>query len=166
MKLNHTVFGYVVGGSALVLAGYATVTKPVDHPAPPAVHGEVNPGRLDWPVLGEAKTIALGEAMHGVKPGKVTLYCASPSCVELRKDLDDAFQIAQWDADSEDRLVDSEAEHGIFVGPPGDEAQNLIVQLEKVGLHAQEVGITDDSGHPIQGLGIIIGKSGVTHEAH
>jgi hypothetical protein len=165
MKINHTVLGYVVGGSALVLAGYAAVPKAADHPTPPAVHGEVHPGRLDWPVLGEARTIALGEAMHGAKPGKVILYCASPACVELRKDLDDAFQIAQWDADFEDRLVDSEAEHGIFVGPPGDEAQNLIAQLEKVGLSAKEVGITDDGGHPIQGLGIIIGKSGVKHEA-
>ena len=48
MKINHTVLGYVVGGSAFVLAGYAAVPKAVDHPTPsPALHYDVRAGRLD-----------------------------------------------------------------------------------------------------------------------
>lgn len=165
MKLNHTVATYALGGAALALAGFGTL-KPAPLPVhEAAIHQIQKPGRLDWPSIGEDKTIALGEALLGVQPGKVTIYCAAPSCHDLQLDLDDAMQIAKWNSEFEARVVDSESDNGIFVGPPGPQAKNLISQLGKIGLHAEEVGITDEKGQPIAGLGIIIGKSGANHES-
>ena len=70
----------------------------------------------------EDKTIALGDSIKGMKPGSVTLYCAQSTCHNLMLDLDDAMQLGGWDADFEQRQVESENEKGIFVGPPGQDA--------------------------------------------
>jgi hypothetical protein len=155
MPINHTVAHYVIGGAALVLAT-AAVLKPA--PAPvheAAIHQVQKPSRMDWASLGEEKTIALGEALKGVKPGKVTLFCSAPSCHDFQADLDDAFQIADWRSDFETRFVDSEGSSGLSVGPPGADAENLAAALAKAtGIEATIVPIDD-----IEGVGIIIGKA-------
>jgi hypothetical protein len=155
MTINHNVAHYVIGGVALVLAGTA-VLKPAPglvHEA--AIHQVQKPSRMDWANLGQDKTVALGEALKGVKPGKVTLFCSAPSCHDFQADLDDAFQIAEWRSDFETRFVDSEASAGLFVGPPGGDAENLVAALAKTtGIEATVVPIDG-----IEGVGIIIGKT-------
>ena len=76
------------------------------------------------------------------------------------RDLDDAMQLAGWKSDFEERQVESENEKGIFVGPPGQDAENMIAALGKIGFEGTAVGINDEYGRPIDGVGIIIGKSG------
>jgi hypothetical protein len=152
MKISHNIAHYVIGGAALVLAGYGTVA----HKAPAEPVGIHQAGRLDWPSLGQDDTIALGETLKAVSPGRVTLYCSAPSCHDLELDLDDAFQIAGWQSEFETRFVDSEAAQGLSVGPPGHDAENLAAALFKAtGLEATIVPIDG-----IDGVGIIIGKTG------
>jgi hypothetical protein len=159
MPLNHNVAHYCIGGAALLLAGYGSV-QPKAPAEPIGIHEAAKPSRLDWPALGEDNTVALGEALKGVSPGKVTIYCGQSRCHGLMLDLDDAMQLAGWKSDFEERQVESESEKGIFVGPPGQEAEDMISALAKVGLEASVVGISDEYGHRIDGVGIIIGKTG------
>jgi hypothetical protein len=155
MPINHNVAHYVIGGAALLLASTA-VLKPA--PAPvheAAIHQVQKASRFDWESLGQDKTIALGESLKGVAPGKVTIYCSRPSCHDLQLDFDDAFQIAGWHSDFESRYVDSEADNGVFVGPPGPDAEALAAALlRSTGLEATVVPIDG-----IDGVGIIIGNA-------
>lgn len=108
-----------------------------------------------WDVLTQDQVIALGEALKIRNPGKVTLYCASVNCVELRTDFDDAFQIADWPTEFEDSPVDSEGDVGLFVGPPGRAATDLARAIyNATGLQAGIVQIDSTSA----GLGVIFGK--------
>jgi hypothetical protein len=156
MIINHNIAHYVIGGAALLLASYGALSPA---PAPvheAAIHQIQKPSRSDWASLGQDKTEALGEALKGVKVQKVRIYCNRPSCHDLALDLDDAFQIAGWQSDFEDRAVDSEDDRGLFVGPPGEAAEALAAALEKsTGLQATVVPIDN-----IDGIGIIIGRTG------
>lgn len=151
----HTKLHYAGIALALGLSSTALLHKPAPvHEA--AIHQLQKPSRFDWPSLGQEKTEALGEALKGVSPEKVTIYCPSPSCHDLQLDLDDAFQSAGWSAEFEERFVDGESEHGIFVGPPGPGAEALAAALAKTtGVEATIVPIDG-----IEGVGIIIGKTG------
>lgn len=163
MKINHTVTHYAL---AAVLAGGLLAVhseKPAPQLVPAAMHSSVKPDRHDWPVLGQEKTIALAEAIQarGQATGLVTIFCASVSCHDFRTDLDDAFQLADWKTEFEDRPVESEADHGLFVGPPGKAADDMVKELKHAaGIEATIVGITDENGKDIKGIGIIIGKAG------
>jgi hypothetical protein len=151
---THTKLHYAGIALALGLSSTALVHTPASvHDA--AVHQVQKPSRFDWASLGQDKTIALGEALKGVAPGKVTIFCSQPHCHDLQLDLDDAMQLAGWQSDFEGRYVDSEGDKGIFIGPPGPEAENLAAALAKAtGLQASIVPIDG-----IDGLGIIIGKT-------
>lgn len=155
MPLNHNIAHYVIGGAAIILAG-AAVMKPA--PAPiheAAVHQVQKPSRMDWASLGQDKTIALGDELKGVAPGQVTLFCSAPFCHDFQADLDDAFQLAGWDSQFETRFVDSEGERGLFVGPPGPDADNLAAAIASAtGIIPSIVPIDG-----ITGVGIIIGKA-------
>src|ERR1700722_14530796 len=127
MPINHTKVLYGIGVATLGLGLYGATARNVPHDvvlqaAPPGKYDALKPSRHAWATLGQDKSIALGEAL-GDKHGKVTIYCASPDCRGLQLDLDDAFQIGNWDVDFEDRPVESEADHGLFVGPPGPDAE-------------------------------------------
>jgi hypothetical protein len=159
VAINHNIAHYVIGGAALVLAGYGSI-QPKAAVEPAGIHEAAKPSRLDWPALGSDKAIALAESLKGMAPGKVTIYCGQSRCHGFMLDLDDAMQIAGWKSDFEERQVESENEKGIFVGPPGQEAENMIAALSKIGLDATIVGISDEYGQRIDGVGIIIGKSG------
>jgi hypothetical protein len=160
MAINHNIAHYVIGGAALMLASYGTLAPAQAPVHETAIHEVQKPSRLDWPALGEDKTAALGESLKGLPPGKVTIYCAQSRCHGLMLDFDDAMQIAGWKSDFEERQVESENERGVFVGPPGQDAENLAAALTKVGFDATIVGISDEYGQTIDGVGIIIGKSG------
>jgi hypothetical protein len=154
MKINHTVAHYVIGGAALALAGFASVHTKAPELIPAAMHETVRASRFDWPGLGQDKTIALGDAMKDLPPGKVTIFCSRLSCHELRLDLDDAFQLAEWTTEFEDGAVESEANTGLFVGPPGKGADVLAAAL-KVATGVEPKIVPIDG---IEGVGIIIGK--------
>jgi hypothetical protein len=155
MAINHNVAHYVIGGAALMLASYGTLTPASAPVHEAAIHQVQKPSRFDWASLGQEKTESLGGALKAIPPGKVTIYCSAPSCHDLQLDLDDAFQLAGWSADFEGRYVDSEGEKGIFVGPPGPSAETLAAALAKTtGLEATIVQIDG-----IEGVGIIIGKT-------
>lgn len=168
MKINHTIMHYILGAAALAGAGAAYVHKPEVQLVPTAVTQQVTNikvGHHDWPSLGEDKTIALGEALNtignkmddGSRKKKVTLFCASTACQNIRNDIDDAFQIAWWERDFEDRFVDSEGDVGLYVGPPGKDAEALAAAFKKnTGIEAVIVPIDG-----IKGLGVIMGKSAV-----
>lgn len=155
MKINHTVTQYAIGGVALALASFGVLHQPAPvHEA--SVHVVQRASKFDWPALGQDKTIALGEALEGVRPAKIMVYCQASTCHELALDLDDAFQIAGWVDALESSQVESQEDQGIFVGPPGPEAENFVAILKKTtGIDAKIVGITG-----IEGIGIIIGKTG------
>jgi hypothetical protein len=156
--INHNVAHYVIGGAALLLASYGAVQPKAPVETVVVQHVVQRPGRADWPALGEGKIEALAEALTGMSPVKVTIYCGQPHCNELKLDLDDAFQLAQWQSQFEERMVESEADKGIFVGPPGQDAENMVAALAKVGLDAKIVFISDENNQPIDGVGIIIGR--------
>jgi hypothetical protein len=116
----------------------------------------IEPGkfsRLSWPTLTQDQTIDLGERLKKLGDlGEVTIYCSSVNCQALRNDFDDAFQIADWKDEFEDRFVDSEADVGLFVGPPGKAATDLADAIEAA------TG-TKPSIVPLEApLGLIIGK--------
>jgi hypothetical protein len=154
---KHHKINYAIGLVALAgsLHAASVAHKPVDVTiAPPAQEQKV--GRHEWAPLGGDMTVKLGDALQGMKPGKVTIYCANLHCKRLATDLDDAFQVGQWDSQFEDRAVDSEEDDGLFVGPPGAEAEHLADVIEETtGLKAEVVPIDG-----IDGLGVIIGKKG------
>lgn len=157
--MNHNLNHYVIGATALVLGLGAYVKESPNHnivvQAPVAGHVEtVKPSRFTWPALGQNKTIALGEAITGASPGKVTIFCSSFECRDFRTDLDDAFQIANWKASFEDRPVDSESDVGIFVGPAGPDANKLAAAI--FAATGVTVSIVPIEG--VDGLGVIIGK--------
>lgn len=162
--MNHHLNHYIMSGLLTVMVGALAfgsarnirevslrtshLDSAVSHIAPE------KHSRLSWPDLTQEQTIALGEALKGKAPGTVVIYCASPNCSALRNDLDDAFQIADWKSDFEDREVESEGDAGIFVGPPSPDADALSQAIKVVtGLG---VGVVQIDG--IQGLGVIIGK--------
>jgi hypothetical protein len=156
MPINHTKLHYAGIALALGLSSTALLNKP--DASLSVTHVVQRPGRADWAALGPDKTQALADALKGMKPVKVTIYCGQPHCNELKLDLDDSFQIVGWQSDFEERLVESEADKGIFVGPPGDAANDMVAALAKIGLKASVVGITDENSKPIDGVGIIIGR--------
>jgi hypothetical protein len=153
MAINHNIAHYCIGGAALLLAGSA-ILKPSPAPVHEAAIRQVQkPSRFDWSSLGQDKTDALGEALKG--SGNVTIFCSQSSCHDLQLDLDDAFQIAGWKSEFESRFVDSESERGIFVGPPGHDAEALAATLaQTTGLEATIAPIDG-----VEGVGIIIGKT-------
>ena len=153
---THTKLHYAGIALALGLSSTALVHQPT--PQVSVTHVVQRPGRADWPALGPDKTQALADALKGMPAGKVTLYCGQPHCNELKLDLDDAFQIAGWQSDFEERMVENEADKGMFVGPPGDAANDMKAALAKVGLNATVVGIFGEDNQPIDGVGIIIGR--------
>ena len=59
MKISHNIAHYVIGGTALVLAGVGTVQTNTPQPPIP-IHDTAIPSRHDWPALGQEKTEALG----------------------------------------------------------------------------------------------------------
>lgn len=170
MKINHTATHYLLAAVALSGVAVSYDHHPKEILVPTAVTQQVTNikvGAHDWPILGEEKTIRLGEAFNtvgnkiekdnGVR--KVTLFCSSISCMNLRNDVDNAFQIGWWDREFEDRFVDSEAENGISVGPPGKFADQLALEIgRETGVQVKTVPITKDDGSPIDGLGVIFGK--------
>jgi hypothetical protein len=86
----------------------------------------------------------------------VTIFCRDATCHDLQLGLDDAFLVAEWREDLQTLPVDSEEDKGIFVGPPGDAAEFVAAELkQQTGLEASIVPIDG-----IEGLGIIIGKTG------
>ena len=155
---THTKLHYAGIALALGLSSTALVHKPTPvHEA--AIHQVQKPSQFDWASLGQDKTIALGDLLKSMGPGKVTFYCNTAYCHDLMLDLDDAFQLADWQREVEERQVASEHEKGIFVGPPGQDADEMVAALSKVGLSASVVGISDENGKTIEGVGIIIGKT-------
>lgn len=85
--------------------------------------GPVRSVRGSWPALGQEKTIVLGEALKGT--AKVTIFCPDASCVDLRDDLDDAFQIAGWESTFSSTVMLGDDDVGLLVGPPGEAANAL-----------------------------------------
>jgi hypothetical protein len=156
MPINHTKLHYAGIALALGLSSTALIHQP--SPQVNVTHEVQRQGRADWPALGQDKTEALADALKGLPQSNVTIYCGQPHCNELKLDLDDAFQIAGWQSDFEERMVESEADKGIFVGPQGDAANALADALAKIGIKALVVGISDENNKPIEGLGIIIGR--------
>lgn len=115
-------------------------------------------GAHDWPELSQQKTIALGEELNKLDPKqdkKVTLMCSSPACDNFRESIHEAFAIGWWGDDYEDVFVESEHDHGIFVGPPGPEAAAVAAAITKItGYKVGIVGISDIEGS----VGVIFGK--------
>lgn len=83
-----------------------------------------------WPSLGQAKTIAIGEAL-GLPARTVALFCSSIECSDLREDLDDALQIAGWTGVFEGQAMMGD-EVGLFIGPPGPAATALAAAIVPV----------------------------------
>jgi hypothetical protein len=111
--------------------------------------------RFAWPGLGQTKTIALGEALTKAHfKAKVMIWCATIDCTELAADFDDAFQIAGVQSDIDRREIDSSSDHGVFVGPPGPDADKLVQAL--VATTGLRVGIVE-APHDAP-LALIIGK--------
>lgn len=168
MKLNHTIMHYAIGITALIGVGVAYRHQPEVKMVPTAVTEQVTNVKVsanDWPDLDQDKTIALGEALNtlgeamekGGRTRKVTLFCAQVSCINLRKDIDDAFQIGWFQRDFVDDHVDSESQKGLFVGPPGEDAEALSEAIRiTTGIEPVIVPISD-----IDGVGVIIGKAEV-----
>jgi hypothetical protein len=156
MAINHMKLHYAGIALALGLSSTALIHQP--SPQVNVTHEVQRQGRADWPALGQQKTEDLADALKAMGPGKATIYCGQPHCNELKLDLDDAFQIAGWQSDFEERMVESEADKGIFVGPPGDAANRMVEALAKIGLQANPVNITDENSKAIDGVGIIIGR--------
>lgn len=159
MKIHHHLNHYIIGAAALALGGMAYHGESVHHniivqqPLVGQVQA-VEKTRFTWAALSQDKVIALGEALTGAAPGKVVIYCSNLDCHELRKDLDDSFQIANWKSSFEDQHVDSESDAGLFVGPPGPDADNLAKAItDKTGIPVSIVGV--DAG---DALGVIIGR--------
>lgn len=115
-------------------------------------------GAHDWPPLTQQQTIDLGELFNGLNKDedkKVTLLCGSPACDNFRESIHEAFAIGWWGDDYEDVFVESEHDRGIFVGPPGDEAEAVKAAIEKItGYNVGIVGISDIEGS----VGVIFGK--------
>lgn len=162
MKINHHLVHYLIGFTALALGTYAIAQPPVSVVSSTGFGASAygtpvsRTSRFEWPSLGVGKTIALGDALTKLHPaGKVTLYCSSATCQSLRADIDDALQIAGWYSDFEDRPVDSEADKGICVGPPGEDAARFAHALKE----ATGTEVTTCPIDGIVGLGVIIGKS-------
>jgi hypothetical protein len=156
MAINHTKLHYAGIALALGLSSAALIHQP--SPQVSVNHEVQRQGRADWPALGQKKNEDLADALKAIGTGKVTIYCGQPHCNELKLDLDDALQLAGWQSDFEERMVESEADKGIFVGPPGDAANKMIEALDKIGLKATPVNITDENSNAIDGVGIIIGR--------
>lgn len=168
MKINHHLVHYAIGAVALIGVGVAYQHQPEIKMVPTAITQPVTNIKVsanDWPDLGEDKTIALGEALNtlgdvmekGGRTRKVTLFCAQVSCINLRKDIDDAFQIGWFQRDFVDDHVDSESEKGLFVGPPGEDAEALSEAIRTTtGIEPVIVPISG-----IDGVGVIIGKAEV-----
>lgn len=165
MKINHTPILYVIGAVAIALGTGAYVHRPKEILVPTAVTQEVTNIKVsahDWPSLGEEKEINLGEALNTLgnvmdkadRPKKVTLFCSSMTCANIRKDIDDAFQIAWFDRDFEDRFVGSEGDRGIYVGPPGPDAEALSEAIEATTGYEPVIVPIDG----LEGLGVIFGK--------
>lgn len=161
MKINHTVAQYVIG--AVALAGVATVhvEKPEVKLVPTAEIREtthVRVGAHDWPPLTEEKTIELGELLNTLNPKedkKVTLLCSSSACQNFRESIHEAFTIGWFGDDYEDVFVESQHDHGIFVGPPGPLADKVATAIHKItGYPVALVGLSDIEGE----VGVIFGK--------
>jgi hypothetical protein len=123
--------------------------------------------RMAWEPLTQDKTIALGEELKkSYRDLHVVLYCSNANCAELRTDFDDAIQIAGWaHTDFEDQFVDSEADVGLFVGPPSKAATDVANAIFKTtGINADIVDIDTLKAPPglavdtQLGVGIIFGK--------
>lgn len=165
---RHHITNYVIGGAALVLAGGALVyaskntgklTDQVDQITAAAHTGVALPvPRNSWPALGQAKTIALADALKKLPtPKMVNIWCPDLSCRALAADIDDAFQIAGWKDDDQPERIESNDEIGIAVGPPGTEALKLSYALgEVINFDHTPTRIVDmPPGSP---LSVIIGK--------
>lgn len=109
--------------------------------------------RYAWPSLTQDQVIALGESLKGFK-AEVVIFCPGADCSALQADLDDAFQIADWQSDFDRRRVDSNDDRGLFVGPRSMQAEILAAEIKRAtGIDAQLVDAPDEGK-----LVVIIGK--------
>lgn len=161
MKINHTVVHYAIAGMLIAGLGGVYESKPKVEMVPTAeIHEVTNVrvGSYDWPELTEKQTIDLGELFNDLNPKRdrhVTLLCNATSCQNFRESIHESFAIGWYGDDYEDLPVESEHDHGIFVGPPGKEANAIKAAITKItGYKVTIVGIGDIEGS----VGVIFGK--------
>lgn len=112
-----------------------------------------------WPVLPQARVIAMGEALQGAgKPSTVTIVCDGAECEDVRHDLDDAFQIAGWSTvfGSSSGFFGAGSVDGILVGGKSSATLAVLVPAlrDAVGVEiaaASDMSLTTD-------VGIVIGR--------
>jgi hypothetical protein len=111
--------------------------------------------KFAWPSLTQDQTVALGELLKRSLPGRVVvIWCPGIDCTALQSDFDDAFQIAGLKSDFDRRPVESNDDTGLFVGPPGPDAERLVRAIASTtGFHATVVEAPRDKP-----LALIIGK--------
>ncbi len=158
MKFPHTLIHYLIGFVAIII-GVCALTQ--SHHAHKVTLVEQNgvmtqekAGRFDWPSLDQQQTILIGESLQKSTISKVKIFCASSACHKISLDLDDSLQIAGISSDFEGDHVDSESDYGVFVGPPGDDANKVAAAITGA-THIIPTIVPIDG---IEGVGIIIGK--------
>lgn len=153
---NHNVNHYVIAAFLAITLGGGLLYVHQEKPKVELTHVRV--GAHDWPELTEKQTIDLGEELNKLNPKQdhiVTLLCQASSCQNFRDSIHEAFTIAWYGDDYEDLGVESEHDHGLFIGPPGKEADGVKAAFKKIlNIDAKIVGIGDIEGS----VGVIFGK--------
>lgn len=152
---------YALAGALVAGLGVVHEEKPKVEMVPTAeiqAVTNIRVGAHDWPELTQKQTIDLGEELNKLNPNEdhhVTLLCHGLACDNIRGSFHEAFTIGWYGDDYEDLPVESEHDHGIFVGPPGKEAEGVKAAIKKVlGWDVQIVGLGDIEGS----VGVIFGK--------
>jgi hypothetical protein len=101
---------YVIGLSALALAGAATIKTPVSKTvvvpaAQVTATGRYNP--YVWEGLQQSEVDALQKALEGMPKKPVIIFCSDANCQDIVLDFDNAFESAHWSTDIERPMIDS-----------------------------------------------------------
>ena len=109
------------------------------------------------PSLEPSAVVKMADALQAEPaPGMVDIWCPSISCTALAADLDDAFQILNWEDQMQSERIDSNDDPGVSVGGGAQEVVRAKLAGALSDALGQPVAIVDMP--PDAPLSVIIGR--------
>lgn len=110
-----------------------------------------------WPSLEPSAVVKMADALQAEPaPGMVDIWCPSISCTALAADIDDAFQILNWEDQMQSERIDSNDDPGVSVGGGAQEVVRAKLAGALSDALGQPVAIVDMP--PDAPLSVIIGR--------
>ena len=108
--MNHHAMNYIIGASALALAGFAFVKQPAVQTVIQPIKQATNSGKVNpyaWGELEQSEVDALQHKLEAMTKMPVVIFCSDGNCQDIALDFDNAFESAHWKSQIERPMIDN-----------------------------------------------------------